>query len=125
MNSKNPNGAILWQDLTVKNAEPIKNFYMDVIGWKSTIQNMGDYDDFNIQSENGDTIAGICHANGANKNIPPFWLLYIKVENVNDSIFKCIELGGKVIDGPRFMGKNNFAVLEDPQGAVFAIIEDN
>lgn len=125
MNSKNPIGSILWQDLTVNNATSVKEFYQSVIGWKASPQNMGDYDDYNIQNENGDTIAGICHNKGINKNVPPQWLVYVKVENVIVSISKCEALGGKIIDGPRMMGKNNFAVIQDPAGAVLAIIEDN
>lgn len=124
-NSKNPNGSILWHDLTIDQAAEIKDFYQSVIGWEATPQNMGDYNDYNIQNENGETIAGICHHKGINKNVPPQWLIYVKVENVELSVKNCCALGGKILDGPRWMGKNNFAVIQDPAGAILAIIEEN
>jgi predicted enzyme related to lactoylglutathione lyase len=121
----NPIGALLWNDLTVENATEVKDFYTSVIGWTATEQAMGDYNDYNIHNATGEVIAGICHARGVNKNIPPQWLLYIKVKNVEESLKNCTSLGGTIIDGPRMMGKNNFAIIKDPAGAILAIIEDN
>jgi len=31
--------------------------------------------------------------------------------------------GGKLIDGPRMMGKSRFCVIQDPAGAMIALIE--
>ena len=41
-------GAIEWRDLTIDNAEQVKDFYRDVVGWKTEPVSMGDYDDFNM-----------------------------------------------------------------------------
>jgi predicted enzyme related to lactoylglutathione lyase len=115
-------GTIAWRDLTVPNAEQVKDFYCQVVGWKATPHEMGDYHDYNIHSSQGDEpIAGICHARGSNANVPPQWLMYIIVENVERSARKCVELGGKVLDGPRKMGAGDFAVIQDPAGAVCAL----
>ncbi len=58
--SKAKIGAIEWRDLTVKNAENVREFYCDVVGWESSAVSMGDYDDFNINLPNtSDTVAGI------------------------------------------------------------------
>lgn len=116
-------GQIVWRDLTVKDAKQVQDFYCKVIGWRSEPQTMGDYDDFNMNSPgDGETVAGICHARGGNASIPPQWLMYIQVEDVDASAKRCAELGGKVIDGPRAMGEQQFCVIQDPAGAVAALI---
>lgn len=39
----NKHGKIFWQDLTVENAEQIKNFYCEVVGWTFSTVNQGEY----------------------------------------------------------------------------------
>ncbi len=118
-----PAGSIAWQDLTVPNAAEVRDFYGQVVGWTWTDHDMGDYNDYNIQLPDGSqTVAGICHAKGANANIPPQWLVYIVVEDVDRSAQRCLELGGKVLDGPRDVGGQSFCVIQDPAGAVAALI---
>ncbi len=116
-------GRIMWQDLTVPNAVEVRDFYVGVVGWEYTGHDMGDYADFNMNRPGaGDTVAGICHARGPNANVPPQWLVYIRVADVEESIRRCRELGGRVIDGPRDMGEERFCVIQDPAGAVAALI---
>lgn len=118
-------GQIAWRDLTVDDAESIQAFYSEVTGWKPEACSMGDYDDFNMNANNGDCVAGICHARGPNANMPPQWLIYISVESVEKSAERCVELGGKVVDGPRKMGSNVFCVVQDPAGAYAALISES
>ncbi|MDE2780542.1 MAG: VOC family protein [Chloroflexota bacterium] len=118
-----PPGSIAWQDLTVPNAPEILDFYCQVVGWTYTDHDMGDYADYNINlADGGPAVAGICHARGSNAGIPPQWLVYIVVEDVGQSAQKCVDLGGKLIDGPRDMGGQSFCVIQDPAGAVAALI---
>ena len=118
-------GRIEWVDLTVGDAERIKNFYTKVVGWKSTDVDMGNYSDFNINlPDSGDTVAGICHARGMNANMPSQWLLYVRVADVETSAAETEKRGGKILDGPRRMGGSNFCIIEDPAGAVLALISD-
>jgi uncharacterized protein len=119
-------GKILWTDLTVENADEIKDFYGSVIGWTFSEQPVADYVDYNVHNalEHGDEcIAGICHKKGSNVNIPAQWLNYVIVKNLRESLANCQKLGGKTIDGPRKMGKNMFAVIQDPAGAYLALME--
>jgi len=117
-----PQGAIVWRDLTVNDAEGIKEFYSHVVGWAIEPHPM--CDDFNvIVPETGETIAGICHARGVNAGLPPQWLIYIEVDNVQDCIERCNQAGGRVVYGPRSMGTHNFCVIQDPARAVAGLIE--
>ena len=116
-------GAIEWRDLTVGDAEGVRDFYQEVVGWKTSPVSMGDYDDYNVDlPESGDTIAGICHARGSNKNIPPQWMMYVRVANVAKSIEHTVRLGGKVLSGPSSFGDDDMFVIQDPAGAVLGLV---
>ncbi len=116
-------GSIIWTDLTVPNAEEVKNFYGSVIGWKSEPVSMGEYNDFSMNSpDTGRTIAGICHSKGVNADLPPQWLIYFAVKDVDESAGLCLKKGGKIIAGPRDMGRyGRYCVIQDPAGAVAAL----
>ncbi len=43
-------GEIAWLDLTVEDAESVRDFYSDVVGWTITPVDMGGYDDFCMNS---------------------------------------------------------------------------
>ena len=116
-------GTIGWRDLTVDNAEAVRDFYCEVTGWKSEPLDMGGYDDYVMMAEDGGPgVAGVCHARGTNANIPPQWLIYINVADLDASLARCLELGGQIVDGPREIGESRFCVIRDPAGAVCALI---
>ena len=115
-------GQVLWRDLTVPDATRVRDFYRDVVGWTSTDHDMGDYHDYNmIAPATGETVAGVCHARGVNADVPPQWLMYVIVEDVDRSAAKCVELGGQIMAGPRAMGGGRFCVIKDPAGAMCAL----
>jgi hypothetical protein len=120
----NPNlGAILWTDLTIPNAEEVRDFYKAVVGWESSPVDMGGYSDFNMLPRGSDKpSAGVCHAQGVNKDPPPQWLIYVTVENVYDSA-ACERLGGQVLVAPKSMGADRLCIIQDPAGAVMALYE--
>lgn len=124
-NSKTLIGSVIWNDLTVNNAEEISKFYNEVIGWKPEPVNMGNYNDYNmLRPEDDVTGAGICHARGVNANLPAQWLIYIAVEDIEKSVERCLELGGKVITPVKLMkGYGRHCVIQDPAGAVCALYE--
>lgn len=116
-------GSIIWTDLTVANADEIKDFYSNVIGWKPETVQMGGYNDYSINSpETGRTVAGVCHSKGVNADLPPKWLIYITVTDVDESVEKCLKNGGKIIAAPRNMSEyGRYCVIQDPAGAVAAL----
>jgi len=120
--SKSEPGTIVWRDLTVPDADSTQKFYSEVVGWRGRAE--ADCDgDFNMLTPSGQTAAGICYARGINANLPPQWLIYIAVADVEKSAARCLELGGKIIHGPRKLGAKNFCVIQDPAGAVAALID--
>jgi len=118
-------GSITWFNLTVPDAEGVKDFYSKIVGWKAAPVSMGDYNDFNMNSpESGKTNAGICHKRGGNAQLPSQWLIYITVKSADESAKVCKENGGKVLVGAKDMsGYGRYCVIEDPAGAMCALFE--
>jgi hypothetical protein len=116
-------GTVGWIDLTVADAAAVRAFYSQVTGWASSPVSMGDYDDYNMVAPGTEEpAAGICHARGSNADLPPQWLIYITVADVDASASRCVELGGKILAGPRGMGSyGRYCVIQDPAGAVAAL----
>lgn len=115
-------GEILWQDLTVSNAVEVCDFYRELIGWECIPEDMGGYEDFHmIVLPTGNSVAGVCHARGENADLPAVWMIYILVEDVEESAKLCKDLGGKVLVKPRNMGGGRFCVIQDPADAICAL----
>lgn len=131
MQKQHPVGQINWHDYTMKDAENLREFYSKVVGWSTSEVPMKDgdgaYADYCMHAPGergkpGPVVAGVCHARGVNAKIPPQWLMYITVADVEASAKQCVALGGKLLDGPRTMGSQTFCCIQDPAGAVCALI---
>lgn len=116
-------GSITWHDLTVDDAESVRDFYQSVIGWKPAAVDMGEYSDFSMLDAAGNVASGVCHARGINAGLPPQWLMYITVSDMDASLAACRNAGGKVLHGPRVENGSKLAVIEDPAGAVCALYQ--
>ena len=114
-------GKILWVDLTVPEAEKIRDFYTEVVGWSWEAVSVESYEDYNIKTPAGELVAGICHRQGVNSNLPPAWINYVIVKSVSESMKKCIDNGGNVVDGPRVQGEDIFVIIQDPAGAYIGL----
>jgi predicted enzyme related to lactoylglutathione lyase len=118
-------GTMAWIDLTVPDAETIRDFYARVVGWVPEPVDMGGYSDFNMTVPGtGTPAAGICHARGVNADLPPVWMVYLVVRNLEASLASVREGGGAVLAGPKSMGPGSaYAVIRDPAGAVAALYQ--
>ena len=117
-------GGIAWVDLTVKNATEVRDFYNSILGTTSEDLSMGEYSDYVLKSPQDDNSPfGVCHARGSNANIPPQWMVYFNVESLATSMAECEKKGGKILCPVREMGGSQMCVIQDPAGAVAALIE--
>lgn len=80
------------------------------------------YADYNMLGEDGAPAAGICHARGVNVGLPPVWLIYIPVGDLEESLRRVDAEGGKVVKTVRGEdGQSLYAVIQDPVGASLAL----
>lgn len=117
-----PPGSIAWHDLTVPDAERVRDFYADVVGWTPGAVDMGGYDDYMMNA--GETCqAGVCHAKGPNAHLPAQWMMYVKVADLDAALAKVEELGGEKIGDVRGKPGSRYCAVRDPAGAVLSLAE--
>ena len=113
-------GQFIWYELTTPDVAGARKFYPPITGW-GTQQFDKNYTMWTVDSV---PMAGIFNlsAEMRQRGIPPNWMPYVAVDNVDESARKVALIGGKVIHGPEEIpGTGRFAVVQDPQGATFGI----
>jgi len=131
-------GDMAWMDLSVPNAEQVKHFYQQVLGWQSETVNMssGDekYVDFAMSSQDNEAsaetssnsfVTGICHAKGANEDMPAAWLPYFLVADIELAVAVVQTEGGELVTKIKTMGADKYVVVKDPSGAQCALYQKN
>lgn len=112
-----------WNELATRDMPAAKNFYSKVFNWgvKSNPGPEGEYVEWQV---NGRSIAGgMAMGSMYPPQVPPHWLVYFAVANTDDTVKRAQELGGKVMAPAMDIPQGRFAVLNDPQGAAFAVIQ--
>jgi uncharacterized protein len=115
--------SFCWNELGTNDTGRAGEFYSNVFGWTRDTQNFGpmEYTMF----KNGDRGAGGMYKITAEMGpVPPHWLVYIAVDDCDAKVQKATELGASVMKpADDIPGVGRFAILNDPQGAAFAIIK--
>lgn len=119
-------GRFVWYDLMTTDPDAATDFYTKVTGW-GTAPWTGSPDEtggepYAMWTAGEKAVGGRARlpeealAQGA----PTHWLAYVTVPDTRAVVEKTKELGGSVIMDPTTMaGVGTFAILRDPQGAVF------
>lgn len=121
-----PLGTIAGFDLTVENANDLRDFYATVVGWTVESLDMGGYADYVMTSpETGEWVAGVCHARGLNADLPPQWLVYVTVPDLEASLARCLALGGTQLTPIKGDpgSEGSYATIQDPAGAVLSLMQ--
>jgi predicted enzyme related to lactoylglutathione lyase len=115
-------GVFVWDELGTTDVDGAQRFYEDVFGW--TTKEMGEeYGGYRI-FHRGDAQIGGLMAN-QDPSIPAAWTPYVAVDDPDKTCSKAKELGAGVIVEPMDVPNvGRFAILKDPQGAVFGIIRN-
>jgi hypothetical protein len=120
-------GRIAWLDLTVSDASATRDFYRQVIGWavQEVAMEDGDerYADYTMLGGDGNPAAGVCHARGVNRGLPPVWMLYLPVGDLAESLRRVQEEGGTVIKAIQDeAGAYVYAAVQDAVGVYLALM---
>ena len=115
--------SLSWNELATTDTAEAGRFYSQLFDWEMQVNESGPmiYTTFINQ---GRMNAGMMKIPADWGNIPPHWLVYFAVAGCKQSAEKAQALGATVLVPPTDAGDvGRFAVIQDPQGAVFAIIE--
>lgn len=116
-------GTLCWVELACLETEPAKSFYSHVLGWgarTAEIENM-EYTEWQVGTQD---IGGMRQMTPEWGDIPAHWMSYFTVDDCNAKAEQVVELGGTICVPPTDIANvGRFAVVNDPNGAVFSIIE--
>lgn len=116
-------GALCWTELTTGDTKAAEKFYTQLFGWTPKHNAMPgmEYTELHV---NGAAEGGMMPTPKDMPNVPPNWLPYFEVRDPDASASKAKSLGAKAIVPPTDIPQvGRFSVLQDPQGAVFAIFK--
>jgi uncharacterized protein len=115
----NEPGAYTWNEASVDDPAAAKDFYSKVFGY--TFEEMpgapGSYSTFAL---GGNPLGGL---GGAQPGMPKGWLTCFAVADTDEAVATVEGNGGRVIMAPMDTTFGRFAVLEDPWGAPFEVMQ--
>jgi uncharacterized protein len=113
-------GKISWKELMTRDAVASAGFYGSLFGWVREEVDMGGstYTFFKVGQE---PVAGMAALSAKSEGTPEGWTNYVTVVNLEDSIAKARELGGKVCKDITNLPMGRFAIIHDPHGAVVGL----
>ena len=117
-------GAVGWSELACRDPELAKPFYAGVFGWRArpSAIDRGSYETFD--SETGPVAGLVAMDERWPEATPPHWMTYIVVTDAGATAERAAGLGGGVCVEPfRAPGAGTIAVLTDPFGAFFSLLE--
>jgi predicted enzyme related to lactoylglutathione lyase len=119
----NAPGAFCWNELATRDVDGAKRFYATLLGWEYGSDASEGFVYTTIKAggrENG----GMIPQHGPTwEGIPSYWNTFFAVDDADAALAKITATGGKLLFGPRDIpGVGRFAVVNDPQGAMFTVI---
>lgn len=116
-------GALCWTELSTRDTKAAEAFYTGLFGWtakRSAANAPMEYTEFQMQ---GRSLGGMMPMPAqVPAFVPPYWMPYFQVADCDASVATAQSLGGKLVVPPMVIPDGGrFAVLNDPQGAMFAV----
>jgi predicted enzyme related to lactoylglutathione lyase len=123
MNANAPRGRFVWYDLMTSDPSSAIDFYSKITGWGTT-QWPNPQMPYTMWTVGEAPIGGVVKIEDEmlKNGVPPHWLAYVGVPDVDATAARATELGGAVLHPPTDIPEvGRFAVITDPQGAMIAI----
>lgn len=109
-------------DLATSDLDGAKAFYAALVGWGAQDMPMPDGGTYSMLTRNGKDVAGAYELTGemSAMGVPPHWVTYITVADVDAAAAAVIGSGGSILQEPfDVMNAGRMTVAQDPTGASF------
>lgn len=108
-------GKFVWFELITDDVEGDLAHYGEVLGWKTQSMDMGDFE-YKMLGRGEVGHCGVVKPQMS--GVPTHWASYLAVEDVDATVAKVAEAGGKVVVPPTDLpGVGRFSLIADPEGA--------
>ncbi|MGY1805979.1 VOC family protein [Blastococcus sp. SYSU D00669] len=116
-------GTVAWDEATSDDPAAARAFYGAVFGYAfDDVEGLEGYATFRTDERTPEYPQG--GMGGSVPGIPTGWLVCFGVASADEAVAAVEAQGGKVLTGPEDTPFGRFAVLEDPWGAPFEVIQD-
>jgi uncharacterized protein len=120
----NEPGAFAWNELGTRDPAAAKAFYSAIFGWEIEDHDMGQMGTYTEWKQRDASIGGMMDVSGRLPDeVPAHWMTYFAVENTDATVETAKSSGGDVSFGPIDIPAGRFAIVTDPHGAAFAVIQ--
>jgi len=115
--------TMVWNDLGCRDVPAATDFYTALLGWDTETMDMegSPYTMFKVADRVNGGVSDISRV--LPDEVPAHWLTWFRVGNAATVAARAAELGGSVMKQPTRTPIGMTAILTDPAGAVFAVIE--
>jgi hypothetical protein len=121
--SNDPN-TLGWAELNARGLERAIPFYESVFGWTRKSSPFGDGQEYTEFQVDGESVAGGLEMQpNVPAEMPSYWSVYFGVDDVDAAFQKAIDLGAGEMVVPQDYPGGRFAIVSDPQGAMFALFK--
>jgi uncharacterized protein len=116
----NEPGAVIWNHLVTPDPAAAGAFY-ESLGWTLAREDM-DGETQTMFKVGDRTVAGMSDAKDYPPGTPPHWAVFFAVSDCDAIASRVPGLGGQVLVPPTDMPFGRFATIQDPQGAIFSVV---
>ncbi len=117
-------GTFCWVELATSDSGAAKTFYTQLFGWTFEDHPMGPDMVYTMLKLDGKDVGALYKlmSEQTEHGVPPHWLSYVSVTNVDESTEKAKATGATILKEPfDVMTVGRMSVVQDPTGAVFAL----
>lgn len=115
-------GSLTWAELRTRSRASATSFYEAVFDWEVQSVQSGAEGYITCLLDQV-PVAGMVELGAADGQSPSFWMPYFAVNSCDDAASLADGLGGEVCAPPHETGGLRLAVLRDPLGALFYVVE--
>jgi predicted enzyme related to lactoylglutathione lyase len=118
-------GDASWHELMTTDAPAAMTFYREVFGWQpGDAMDMGEMGKYHIFNRPHGMIGGMMNKPPAMAKVPPHWMIYFRVADIDAAVERVKANGGQILNGPiEVPGGSRVVNAMDPQGARFSLHE--
>lgn len=119
-------GKFVWYDLITDDVEAVKRFYGGLFGWEFEADG-SENDPYVEVYHHGRPIAGIVYMEPVEQEHDiSQWVSWMSVADVDEAVALVERAGGQVHRSPRNLPpRGRYAIVSDPQGALFAVLRSD
>ncbi|MEJ5998090.1 VOC family protein [Corynebacterium sp. H130] len=108
-------GMPIWVELSTSDIRKTSHFYSEIMGWE-----VADGEEFRMARSQGLPVAGFVAQ--AESSMPDTWITYFYTENIENTLVRVAELGGRVLIEPTEVTRGTISICADTSGALFGLM---